>query len=87
VGAQERQIQFIHTNGTVVHDISLDTYTPGDIQETREILAQEMNCSVDDIRVKITGIRHGKAKKAPSVRSRLIDGKALRDFFSVGRDL
>jgi hypothetical protein len=87
VGAKERQIRFIHTNGMVVHDVSLDSYRPGDIQETRKVLAQQMNCSAEDIRVKITGIRHGKAKKAPSVRSQLIDGKALRDFFSLGRDL
>jgi hypothetical protein len=81
VGAQERQIRFIHTNGTLIHDVSLDSYLPGDIQETRETLAKEMNCSVEDIRVKITGIRRGKAKKASSVCSQLIDGKALRDFF------
>ena len=43
-------------------ELPLDGYEPGDIKETRERLAQKLNCSPKDIEVRITGLTAGVCK-------------------------
>ena len=81
MGAEERQILFIDSTGTVIHNLPLDFYSAGDIREAREALAKKLNLNPDDIRTRVTGLRHGKAGKDSSICVRLIDRKTLRDFF------
>jgi hypothetical protein len=42
MGPEAREILFIDNNGTVIHRRPLDSYAAGDIQETKELLAKEM---------------------------------------------
>jgi hypothetical protein len=66
---KDRYIIFVH-NGNHVLELPFDSYEPGDIKETRERLAQELNCSPKNIEIRITGLT------APKLR--VIDGNAGR---------
>jgi hypothetical protein len=81
MGTKERQIIFMLDGDNVIHRVPLDTYESGDIRETKELLAKKLGCNPEDIKVKITGARNGKAKKGPSLNIQLIDGATIRHFF------
>jgi hypothetical protein len=81
MGSKERQIIFMLDNDNVIHRMPLDTYESGDIRETKELLAKQLACSPDEIKVRITGARNGKAKKGDSLNIQLVDGNMIRHFF------
>jgi hypothetical protein len=58
--AQDRRIIFMIGGDNVLCELPLDEYVPGDISETKERLAEEMNCGTEQIEVRITGIRRAK---------------------------
>ncbi len=62
----ERRIVFIHGKDRVLLVMPLDGYEPGDIKEAREKLAEENQCKLEEIEVRITGVKDRKEKKRPS---------------------
>ncbi len=77
VETKERLILFIRGNDHVLLTLPLDTYEPGDIKETKEKLAEEFHCKIEEIAVRIIGIRD-RTDKGPAVKLRLVDGRALK---------
>jgi hypothetical protein len=81
MGTKERQIIFMLDVDNIIQRVPLDTYESGDIRETKEILAEKLGCSPDEIKVKITGARNGKPKNGASLNIQLVDGETIRHFF------
>ena len=77
---QERRIIFMRGNNEILCDLPLDAYETGDIKETREILAKELNCRPEEIEVRITGTRDSRFDKGGTLNIQFIDAKAIRDF-------
>ncbi len=57
---KDRYIIFIRGNDHIL-EVPLDGNEPGDIKEIRERLAQELQCSPQEIDVRITGISNRMA--------------------------
>lgn len=62
---EDRRIIFMHGNNNVLCELPFSGYEPGDIKETKERLAQELNCSPKEIEVRITGLKEQPEKKTP----------------------
>ncbi|MBA4417232.1 MAG: hypothetical protein C0392_04885 [Syntrophus sp. (in: bacteria)] len=77
---KDRQIIFIHGNDHILCDLPLDAYEPGDIKETKEKLAKELQCKPEEIEVRITGIYDGRTVKGPTLKFKLIDGNTVKKF-------
>ncbi len=77
--SEKRRIIFT-LKDTVICDLPLDAYEPGDIQETKEILSGERGCSPDDIEITITGSRDSRMDQTGTLKISLIDGKALKEY-------
>ncbi|MCX8023343.1 MAG: hypothetical protein N2745_11295 [Syntrophorhabdaceae bacterium] len=78
---EENEIIFIHPNGYVLARYPMEGYEPGDIKEIRDFLAKSIKCNTEDIKVKITGMVGHRPKKGSSLNIKLLDSKAIRDFF------
>ena len=77
---EERRIIFVRGDNEVLCDLPLNAYETGDIKETKEILAKELNCGPEEIEVRITGVRDSRLDKGNTLKNSLIDAKAIRDF-------
>lgn len=64
----------------VICEVSLDVYEPGDIKETKERLAQEMNCTPQEIQIRIMGVKGGKASKGSALHYQLLDINTIRNY-------
>jgi len=78
---ENKQIIFLLTDGTILAKYPIALYEPGDIKETRKLLAKKMKCSLEDIKVKITGIQGHRPKSDGIINIKLIDSKTIKDFF------
>ena len=77
---QERRIIFVRGNNEILCDLPLDAYETGDIKETKEILAKELNCGPEEIEVRITGVRDSRLDKGNTLKIQFFDSKTVRDF-------
>jgi hypothetical protein len=77
---EERRIIFMIDENTVLCEVPLEVYEPGDIKETKERLAQEMHCTPEQIQIRITGVKGGKASKGSSLHYQLFDINTIRNF-------
>lgn len=82
MGKKERQIIFMFGADNILCRLPLDAYEPGSITKKKEMLAKEMNCSPEEVTVKITGIQDGRATdKGPALNIQLIDRNTIKHFF------
>jgi hypothetical protein len=77
---EERRIIFMLDDKNVICEVPLEVYEPGDIKETKERLAQEMHCTPEEIQIKITGVKGGKANKGSSLHYQLFDINTIRNL-------
>jgi hypothetical protein len=77
-GNGDRQIIFTYGQNNIVRP--LDAYEPGDIKETKTKLSRELNCSPEEITVRITGIHDGRIQKGSPLKIQLVDAIAIRNY-------
>lgn len=77
---EERRIIFMLDKDTVICEMSLDNYEPGDITETKERLAQEFGRAPEDIQIRITGVKGGKTAKGSALHFQLFDINTIRNL-------
>jgi hypothetical protein len=80
MATNDRRITFMRGDNTIICYLPLDAYEAGDIKETKERLAREMNCTPEEIEVRITGIEDGRTHKYSSLKIQLIDHAAVKRF-------
>ena len=66
-------------NDNIILEMSLDSYEPGDIKDTKERLAQQMQCAPTEIGIRITGVKGGKGNKGSSLHFSLIDFNTIKN--------
>jgi len=77
---EERRIIFILDENQVICEVPLEVYEPGDIKETKERLAHEMNRAPEEIQIRITGVKGGKGNKGSSLHYQLFDINTIRNL-------
>jgi len=72
---RDRRIIFMHAHGSdqILCDLPFESYEPGDIKETKERLAEELNCSPKEIEVRITGLKEQPDDKKNGPRLRIVN--------------
>jgi hypothetical protein len=76
---KDRRIIFMRGD-TLICDLPLDAYEAGDITETKEKLAQEMDCTPEEIEVRITGIEDGRIHRHPPQKITLVNPNIIKMF-------
>jgi|WetSurMetagenome_2_1015567.scaffolds.fasta_scaffold391959_1 hypothetical protein len=80
IETEERRIIFMLDEDNIICEMPLDNYEPGDIRDTKERLAHEINRAPEEIQIRIKGVKGGKASKGSALHFQLFDINTIRNL-------